>query len=335
VPPFVHAHASHCESGVMSSLVRHRGLPMSEAMAFGLGSAILFAYLPFIRVHGLPIIAYRSPPRGIIRRLDRDLGLGMRFERFRSPAEGTRRLNELLDEGKFVGLQTSAFWLPYFPPDMRFHFNAHNLIIYGREAGREGDEYLVSDPVGETVVRIARADLEKARFAKGLLAPKGLLYYATAAPAAPDWAKLGKRALARAVNPMLRTPLPFVGVRGIRLLAWQVSRLADDAHARLYVGNIVRMQEEIGTGGAGFRFLYASFLQELAGLTGYARLESLAAELVEVGDRWREFALAAARMIRGRDKFDGRALGERLRSLADDEKRLFSELDAAQRAWAC
>lgn len=331
MPPFVHQHASHCESGVMSSLIRHHGLPMSEAMAFGLASAILFAYLPFIRVHGLPIVAYRSPPRGIIRRLDHDLGLGMRFERFRSPAEGTRRLNELLEQGSLVGLQTSAFWLPYFPPDMRFHFNAHNLIIYGRE----GDEYLVSDPVGETVVRIARADLEKARFAKGILAPKGLLYYATAKPAAPDWAKLGRRALARAARPMLRTPLPFVGVRGIRLLAWQVSRLADDAHARLYVGNIVRMQEEIGTGGAGFRFLYASFLQELAGLTGYARLESLAAELVEVGDRWREFALAAARMIRGRDRFDAAALAARLRALGAEEKRFFTELDAAQRAWAC
>jgi len=331
VPPFVHAHASHCESGVMSSLVRHRGLPMSEAMAFGLGSAILFAYLPFIRVHGLPLVAYRIMPRGIIHRLNKDLALGMRFERFRSPAEGTRRLNELLEQGTIVGLQTSAFWLPYFPPDMRFHFNAHNSIIYGRE----GDEYLVSDPVGETVVRIARADLEKARFAKGLLAPKGLLYYATATPTAPDWAKLGKRAIARAVNPMLRTPLPFVGVRGIRLLAWQVSRLADDAHARLYIGNIVRMQEEIGTGGAGFRFLYSAFLQELESKTGYAALGPLAAQLVEVGDRWREFALAAARMIRGRDKFDGNALASRLRGLAADEKKFFTELDAAQRAWAC
>ncbi len=315
----------------MSSLIRHHGLPMSEAMAFGLASAILFAYLPFIRVHGLPIVAYRSPPRGIIRRLDRELGLGMRFERFRSPAEGTRRLNELLEQGSLVGLQTSAFWLPYFPPDMRFHFNAHNLIIYGRE----GDEYLVSDPVGETVVRIARADLEKARFAKGILAPKGLLYYATARPAAPDWARHGKRALARAANPMLRTPLPFIGVRGIRLLAWQVSRLADDAHARLYVGNIVRMQEEIGTGGAGFRFLYASFLQELGELTGYAPLAGLATQLVEIGDRWREFALAAARMIRARDRFDAPALGTRLRELAAEEKRFFTELDAAQKAWAC
>lgn len=331
MPPFVHQHASHCESGVMSSLVRHRGLPMSEAMAFGLSSAILFAYLPFIRVHGLPLVAYRIMPRGIIHRLDKDLALGMRFERFRTPVEGTRRLNELLDQGVLVGLQTSAYWLPYFPPNMRFHFNAHNSIIYGRE----GDEYLVSDPVGETVVRIARADLEKARFAKGILAPKGLLYYATATAAAPDLAKLGKRALARAANPMLRTPLPFVGVRGIRLLAWQVSRLADDAHARLYIGNIVRMQEEIGTGGAGFRFLYSAFLQELGSKTGYAPLDALATQLVEVGDRWREFALAAARMIRGRDKFDAGSLADRLRALASDEKKFFTELDAAQRAWPC
>ena len=315
----------------MSSLVRHHGLPMSEAMAFGLASAILFAYLPFMRINGLPLVAYRIAPRGIIKRLNKALGFGMRFEKFRDPAEGTRRLNELLDEGKLVGLQTSVFWLPYFPADLRWHFNAHNLLVYARE----GDEYLISDPVAETVVRCARSDLEKARFAKGLLAPKGLLYYATGNPGAPDWAKLGKHALARATNTMLRTPLPFVGVRGINLLAWQVGRLRDDAHARLYIGNIVRMQEEIGTGGAGFRFLYSAFLQELESKTGYAALGPVAARLVEVGDRWREFALAAARMIRGRDKFDGRALGERLRGLAADEKQLFTQLDAAQRAWAC
>src|SRR6185503_8028815 len=130
----------------------------------------------------------------------------------------------------------------------------------------------------------------------------------------------------RSANTMLRTPLPFVGVSGIRLLAWQVGRLKDDAHARLYAGNIVRMQEEIGTGGAGFRFLYSAFLQELGSSTGYAALDALAAQLIEVGDRWREFALAAARMIRGRDRFDGRALAAQLAALAADEKRFFGEL---------
>jgi len=315
----------------MASLSRHHGLALSEAMAFGLGAAIFFAYLPFMRINGLPLIAYRIQPRAIIKRLNRDLGLGMRFEKFRSPAQGTRRLDELLDAGHLVGLQTSVYWLPYFPPDLRFHFNAHNLLVYGRE----GDDYLLSDPVVETVVRCPRADLEKARFAKGLLAPHGLLYYATGTAAAPDWAKLGKRALKRAADTMLRTPLPFIGIRGIGMLARRVERLAEGDAARMYIGNIVRMQEEIGTGGAGFRFLYASFLQELAALTGYRPLEALAARLVEIGDRWREFALAAARMIRRRDPFDAPALAARLRGLAADEKKFFGELDAAQRAWAC
>ena len=196
---FVHAHASHCESGVMSSLLRHHGLPLSEAMAFGLSSALAFAYLPCIRINGLPLISFRMPPRAIVRGLQRRLSLSMRFETFRSPGDGTARLDALLDAGKLVGLQASVFWLPYFPPDMRFHFNAHNLLVYGRD----GDEYLVSDPVGETPVRCARKDLEKARFAKGALAPKGLLYYLTAAPPAPDWMLLGRRALARTAHIML------------------------------------------------------------------------------------------------------------------------------------
>lgn len=329
---FVHAHASHCESGVMSSLLSHNGLAISEAMAFGLASALSFAYLPFVRINGLPLISFRMPPRAIVTGLQRCLGLDMRFETFRTPSAGSARLDALLDAGKLVGLQTSVFWLPYFPPDLRFHFNGHNLLVYGRE----GDEYLISDPVGETPVRCARKDLEKARFAKGALAPKGLLYYMTAPATEPDWARLGKQALARTARTML-APLPFVGVRGMRMLAGRVERLSassDAEHARLYIGNIVRMQEEIGTGGGGFRFLYATFLQELAAKTGYAALEGFASRFVEIGDRWREFALAAARMIRGRDALSPPLLAARLRALAADERLFFQSLDRARRAWA-
>jgi hypothetical protein len=102
----------------------------------------------------------------------------------------------------------------------------------------------------------------------------------------------------------------------------------------LYVGNIVRMQEEIGTGGGGFRFLYAAFLQELAALTAYAPLGTLAARLIEIGDHWREFALAAARMIKGRDALSPASLAERLGAIAAEERCFFQDLYQAQRAWA-
>ena len=223
-----------------------------------------------------------------------------------------------------VGLQTSVYWLPYFPEDMRFHFNAHNLLVYGKE----GNDYLISDPVSEETVRCDAAALSRARFAKGVLAPKGLLYTVE---------KLGQSAISpQAVrNAILKTcrtmraPLPIVGVRGIRMLANKVARLDPVAHeTSLFVGHIVRMQEEIGTGGAGFRFLYAAFLQEAADLTAMPALAEFAERLMDIGDDWRAFALATARMVKKRDAMNPEKLAGMLRNLAGKEDAFFKELKA-------
>ncbi|MDR1854187.1 MAG: BtrH N-terminal domain-containing protein [Azoarcus sp.] len=332
VPSFTHQQASHCESGVMSALLRHYGLPISEAMAFGLSSALCFAYLPFVRLSGLPLVSYRMPPRAIVRGLQKPLGFRMCSERFRSPEEGIARLDRLLDDGRLVGLQASVFWLPYMPPDFRFHFNAHNLLVYGRDEA--SGEYLVSDPVLEDPQRCAPVDMAKARFARGALAPKGLIYYPAGMPSEPDWERAARAAIRKTTRIMLRTPLPLIGVRGIEWLARAVERLptaADTARAKQYVGHIVRMQEEIGTGGGGFRYMYAAFLEEVAPLCKRPALVGLGAELVDIGDRWREFALATARMIRDRDPLDVRRLASLLRALATRERVFFVALDKAAR----
>ncbi|MDR0735851.1 MAG: BtrH N-terminal domain-containing protein [Zoogloeaceae bacterium] len=326
---FVHQQASHCESGVMAAIVRHYGLPLSEPMAFGLASALAFAYLPCIKLAGLPLVSYRMPPRAILRGLQKPLGFSMRFETFRSPEKGAARLDELLDAGKVVGLQASVFWLPFMPPDFRFHFNAHNLLAYGRDAAR-GD-YLLSDPVLEAPVRCARSDLTKARFARGILAPKGLLYYPASPPREPDWKRVLPAAIRKTARVMLGAPITLIGARGIVWMARAVERLpvADPRASKLYIGHLVRMQEEIGTGGGGFRFLYAAFLEEAARLAVRPALAELAGELVEIGDLWREFALAAARMIRDRDPLDPARLGVLLRAQSAREKTFFTALGKA------
>lgn len=168
-PTFEHRHAGHCETGVTAGLLRHAGLPISEPMALGLGNGLTFVHFPFFRVGGLPLTSYRMPPGMIYKTLARSLGFTLRREKFRSPDAGMAALDAHLAAGRPVGVQTSVFWLPYFPPTMRFHFNAHNLIVYGRE----GADYLLSDPVFEHPQRCAGADLAKARFVKGALAPKG------------------------------------------------------------------------------------------------------------------------------------------------------------------
>lgn len=322
---FQHRHAAHCESGVAASMLTHHGVPISEAMAFGLSAAMAFAYLPFVKFAGFPLIAYRMPPKYILKGMVKPFKMRFHFETFRDPAAGTRRLDELLAQGRVVGVQTSAFWLPYFPEDMRFHFNAHNLIVYGKE----GNEYLISDPVAEDPQRCASDALQRARFATGLMAPKGLLYYPESIGQTAVTAEAVRRAIRKTVRTMLG-PVPIIGVRGIRMLANKVAKLNPaDKLSLNYAGHIVRMQEEIGTGGAGFRFLYAAFLQEAAQITGNAELTVLSERMNEIGDGWREFALKAARMIKGREPFEPKRLAEMLHTQAEREQEFFRALKRA------
>jgi hypothetical protein len=324
---FQHQHAAHCESGVISNLLRHHGVPMTETLAFGLSSGLSFAYIPFIKLSGMPLVAYRNPPKSIIKGLLGPLAARFRFETFRSPAAGQARLDGLLAAGKVVGLQTSVYWLPYFPPDMRFHFNAHNLLVYGKS----GDDYLISDPVFEEPVRCASADLSRARFAKGLLAPKGLLYYPESIGRQAVSAASVRKAILKTCRTML-APVPIAGVRGMRLLANKIASLPPaDPHTAAYIGHIVRMQEEIGTGGAGFRFLYAAFLQEAAQLASLPELSTFSDRLTTIGDGWRAYALKAARMVKGREPVDPPVIAAKLRDQAALEETFFRDLRTALR----
>ena len=321
-PHYQHRHAAHCETGAISSLLRHYGLDISEPMALGLASGIIFVHMPWVKVGGFPLTAYRMWPGAIIKGLQGALGVRMAMQRYRSPEAGMADLDAKLSEGKVVGLQTSVYWLPYFPPEMRFHFNAHNLVVYGKD----GDEYLISDPVFEHTVRCPAADLQKARFTKGVFAPKGLLYYPSRVPNEFPFDKVLKRALRKTAFQMLRLPLPFMGVRGIRSMAKQLRVLAqnpDPRYVRLFLGNIIRMQEEIGTGGAGFRFMYASFLQEAADRTDNALLQEASEAMTAVGDEWREFALHSANFVRKKPSLELPQIADRLVRIAGSEAEVY------------
>jgi hypothetical protein len=327
---FPHRQFAHCESGVTANLLSHHGFPCSEAMAFGVGAGLFFAHVPFVKLNFLPLTTYRSAPGGIFKKATKRLGIKVTQRTYRNPAAAEAELDRLIDAGHPVGAQTGVFWLPYFPPAYRFHFNGHNLVVIGRE----GDEYLISDPIFEESVRCPKADLRKARFAKGALAPKGKIYYIEKMPDQFDLPQAVESGILEVCRAMLKTPIPLVGVRGIRLLARQLSKWPDKLGEKdtiLNLGHIIRMQEEIGTGGADFRFIYAAFLQEAAEVLENDKLVELSNRCTDVGDLWRDFALIAARVCKGRaamrDSFE--ELAALLRACADHEEKLFTDLRVA------
>lgn len=325
VTEFKHTHSAHCESGVMSSMLRHYGLNLSEPMVFGLASALTFAYLPFLKMGGLPLVAYRSMPKSIIKTIQKNLNVKMKLETFSSKEKGEARLDELLSEGKIVGAQSSVYWLPYFPEEMRFHFNAHNLLIFKRE----GDIYDVSDPVFEFTQKCDKASLSKARFVKGAMAPKGLLYYPTSVPTEIDLKPIIVKSIKKVAKSMLNTPVPIAGLKGIKYLAKSIRKLdkKDKRYAKLFLGHIVRMQEEIGTGGAGFRYLYASFLQESSLLfESDATLLEASEMFLKVGDEFRDFALIVAKAVKSKKEIDYNTIATKLEYIADEEKLVYRKL---------
>lgn len=325
---FQHAQSAHCESGVCSNLLNHEGLNVSEAMAFGIGGGLFFGYFPFIRMHGLPLITYRAAAGTIFKRFSRMPGFSLYRKQFRSREQAVVELDEALSRSIPVGLQTGVFWLPYFPKALRFHFNAHNVIVYGRE----GDEYLVSDPVFPFPVRCPVVDMTRARFASGALAPKGKMYYFTQVPEQIEYQRLIADGIGFVRKMMLGSPFFLIGIKGIRFLANRLEqwprKLGKD-NADLHLGHVVRMQEEIGTGGGGFRFMYAAFLQESAEKLGAPALKESASLLTYSGDLWRQFAVIAARICKGRarkgDSYE--AMAEKLRECAAFEQQVFSGLE--------
>lgn len=324
---FLHRQSAHCESGVSANLLNHYGIDISEAMAFGIGAGLFFGYFPFIKVNKLPLTTYRCEVGGIFKRLTRKFDVGYHWQKFRDPQTAMDALDQKLEQGIPVACRTGGYWLPYFPPAFRFHFNMHNLIVIGKN----GNGYHISDPVFPQTVICPREDLIKARFAKGALAPKGSMYYLTKIPQSIDLSPAIKKGIKEVCRRMLKTPGPLIGVSGIRFLAKQIEKWPDKLGRRrsiLYLGQIIRMQEEIGTGGAGFRFMYAAFLQEAADVLDEHRLQDLSDEMTETGDQWREFAVIGARNCKDRasetDTF--KSMADVLRDCADRETAIYKSL---------
>ncbi len=88
------------------------------------------------------------------------------------------------------------------------------------------------------------------------------------------------------------------------------------------------MQEEIGTGGGGFRYVYAAFLQEAYAWCPDEALSTLSGVFTRSGDLWRDAAVQAAGIYKGRigSQNDFNQMGDYLIEIAELEKQAFKAL---------
>lgn len=324
---FKHQQAAHCENGVTSNLLRYYGIELSEPMVFGIGSGYFFSHMSFYKLNGMPVTSFRVWPGWIFKRVTKRLGVEVKRTKYKDPNRAMDDLDKILASGTPVGMLVGVFHLPYFPREYRFHFNAHNITAFGKEE----EQYYVSDPVMEHEEVLTREELKKVRFTKGTYPPSGRMYYITKVPEKVDIKPAIIKGIHQTSRDMLTIPVSMFGIKGIRFLASRMrkwpAKLGEKA-AALNLGQVIRMLEEIGTGGAGFRFIYAAFLQESSVILDKPWLNDLSRKMTAVGDKWREFAYNAARVFKNRDKgntsYD--TLADMLVTIADMEEYIFKQL---------
>ena len=330
-----HRPTAHCENGVISTMLRFYGIELSEPMVFGLSSGLFFAHIPFIKMQGMPVTAFRTFPGILFKRIMKLYDIKTESHRFLNKEHAMKKLDKvLLGQKKPVACVVGIYDLPYYPPEYRFHFTGHNICIIGKD--EERDVYSVLDPVITEKVTISAELLKKVRYAKGgTYPPMGQMYWVKSVPdKLPELKPMILKSIHKTCWFMVSQPdfIKFAGANGILYLSRQIrkwEKKVGERKAKQYLVQVIRMLEEIGTGGAGFRFVYGAFLQEAAEKTGIDCLNDYSIRITEIGDLWREFAFKASRIYKRRagENYTYDDLGDLLQTIGEKEKAFFKDLD--------
>lgn len=326
---FTHRQAGHCESGATSNLFHYYGVEMSEPMAFGIGTGIYFSYLPFIKLMFAPMTSFRNLPNTVFHRSMKYLEIDATvIKKFKDPKESMDALDRNLEKGIPTGVQVGVFNLTFFPPEYRQHYNMHNMVVFGKE----GNMYHISDTVMEKPQLLSYDDLLRVRWAKGAFAPKGKMYWINNMRKDLDIQRAVNLGMQKSVYEMTKVPFWLIGVKGMRVLAKDIKKWPvklGNEKAAFYLGSILRMAEDFGTGGAGFRYIYGAFLKEAGILYKNDELMDAAVMMGNTANKWREFTYIGARNCKSRSKpqEDYGMLGDMLREIANEEERIYRKLE--------
>jgi hypothetical protein len=171
----------------------------------------------------------------------------------------------------------------------------------------------------------------RVRFSEGPFKPRGKMYWIKENPPLGDIRHVVEHSIKRTCKKMIGIPfITCFGVRGIVTLSKRIRKLVakyGEKNAMLYLASLVQAIEEIGTGGAGYRYMYSIFLREAAEILNNPDLKDYSVKMSHIGDLWREFALECGRKFKNRGKISYNDLADKLKEIANAEKKFFIALN--------
>ena len=215
----------HCETGAFVNMMEYLGYEISEPMAFGIGSGLYFLYTPFLKMQNTIYPIFRSWPVSVIHNAVKRLHLPFYEKRFRNhPEKAAAELDALVAKGIPVGVVVNVNGLQYFNVSGGgIDFNGHILSVLGKEDGK----YTVADTDSRLLtndyITLDEATMQTIRFASGIAAPHGQMFYFDPLPKnfsqTVDLKQAVLAGLKETCHNMLGIPFRYFGWKGIHYFA--------------------------------------------------------------------------------------------------------------------
>ena len=311
---FPHVAGIHCSSSSIADVLRYDGQPLSEAMVFGLGSGLGFIFSDDAR--------YSPQYRFNGRALDLE---GKFYALVGSPLAWAKRwdpdgIERGLAQGRPLLAQTDIAYLPYYDG---VHFPLHGIVV----AGWSGARATVADTYSNELQTIDASRLRAALEGEGspFMDPPYRIAPAPRVEVKID-AELLARAIVVAAREMLEPAVRGTGIPAMRQLVAEREAWRDSADWAWSARFAYQGIEKRGTGGGGFRTLYARFLEEARPwLPAIDRVRAVH-RMHDASSRWSAMAQHLKHAFVAEDKGGIEAAADRLRDIAVVETALLADL---------
>ncbi len=281
---FEHRAGVHCGSTALADALRARGVHLSEAMAFGLGAGLGFFYVASPALS--PSHLFQGRSAHLERTACEVLGAPVRERTAPDAAAAWEGVRDALGRGLAPILATDLAELPYWRT--RTPFGGHRIVLAGHEPERGVALVADTDRPGLEAVPLETLDRARASVAPPFGLPGRPWLEIDAPRSTRPLDEAVRDALRRQARDMLLPQDGAVGVSALERFAAELpewpAQARDEADRSWCFRYGYQVIEKRGTGGALFRALYASFLDEaeravpsLAPLGLAARARALAA----------------------------------------------------------
>jgi len=272
----------HCGSTALLNVANYYGHNLSEAMCFGLGSGIWFLYQRNDKLS--PSVFFIGRCYSLESSFFRNLGLELRWHK--SNLFPWVEMSAWIDRDVPVIILTDLYYLNYYHTNT--HFGGHSVTLVGYDSERK-IAFLV-DTERKGLQETSLSSLQKAMSSKKIPFPLENPWVAVEYFSLGDLKSAITTALRVNCKRMLMPKRDNEGILGLKKFAAEMmlwKNFKDFTWCARYAYQVI---EKRGTGGSGYRKLYADFIAEaekyrpeLAGLGAHEKM-------IEISLNWTSLA---------------------------------------------